>query len=159
MSVFVCLLSCVVVWCIGFVCLSVCVSDVLVWSNERVIQWVQSIGLKEFANNLIESGVHGALIALDESFDNNSLAMALQIPTANIQVSAARCLSVCLSLHKQEVGKPSHNAAQPCDTTTLQLLYGPLDCVWDFLGEPGQKGNTRKVKLVLPSWFYLSGAG
>jgi len=72
-----------------------CVSvDVLVWSNERVIQWIQLIGLKEFANNLIESGVHGALIALDESFDNNSLAMALQIPTANIQV----CLSVCLSV-------------------------------------------------------------
>ena len=60
--------------------------DVLVWSNERVIQWVQSIGLKEFANNLIESGVHGALIALDESFDNNSLAVALQVPTNNIQV-------------------------------------------------------------------------
>jgi len=75
----------------------VCGVDVLVWSNERVIQWVQSIGLKEFANNLIESGVHGALIALDESFDNNSLAMALQIPTANIQVNAL-CLSVCLSL-------------------------------------------------------------
>lgn len=67
----------------------------LVWSNERVIQWVQSIGLKEFANNLIESGVHGALIALDESFDNNSLAMALQIPTANIQVSVLVSLSFC----------------------------------------------------------------
>jgi len=73
---------------------------VLVWSNERVIQWVQSVGLKEFANNLIESGVHGALIALDDSFDPNSLAMALQIPTANIQVSASLCLclSVCLSV-------------------------------------------------------------
>ena len=74
-----------------------CCVDVLVWSNERVIQWVQSIGLKEFANNLIESGVHGALIALDESFDNNSLAMALQIPTANIQVCILS-LSVCLSV-------------------------------------------------------------
>ena len=60
--------------------------DVLVWSNERVIQWVQSVGLKEFANHLVESGVHGALMALDETFDNNTLAMALQIPTTNIQV-------------------------------------------------------------------------
>lgn len=59
--------------------------DVLVWSNERVIQWVQSVGLKEFANNLVESGVHGALMALDETFDTNTLAMALQIPTTNIQ--------------------------------------------------------------------------
>lgn len=37
--------------------------DVLVWSNDRVIKWLNSIGLKEFSNSLIESGVHGALIA------------------------------------------------------------------------------------------------
>ncbi|GLH02769.1 Uncharacterized protein GBIM_08740 [Gryllus bimaculatus] len=60
--------------------------DVLVWSNERVIRWVTSIGLKEYANNLVESGLHGALIALDESFDFNSMALALQIPTQNTQV-------------------------------------------------------------------------
>ena len=57
------------------------------WTNEHVIQWLQSIGLKEFANNLIESGVHGALLALDNTFDNNSLAMMLQIPTTNVQVN------------------------------------------------------------------------
>ncbi|XP_022906917.1 liprin-alpha-1 isoform X23 [Onthophagus taurus] len=60
-------------------------TDVLVWSNERLIRWVAAIGLKEYANNLIESGVHGALIALDESFDSNSMALALQIPTQNTQ--------------------------------------------------------------------------
>ncbi|XP_049844134.1 liprin-alpha-1-like isoform X2 [Schistocerca gregaria] len=60
-------------------------TDVLVWSNERVIRWVTSIGLKEYANNLLESGVHGALIALDESFDSNGMALALQIPTQNTQ--------------------------------------------------------------------------
>ncbi|XP_076751392.1 PTPRF interacting protein alpha isoform X2 [Xylocopa sonorina] len=59
--------------------------DVLVWSNDRVIRWVHSIGLKEYGNNLIESGVHGALIALDESFDANSFALTLQIPTQNTQ--------------------------------------------------------------------------
>ncbi|XP_043280271.1 liprin-alpha-1 isoform X3 [Venturia canescens] len=59
--------------------------DVLVWSNDRVIRWVQSIGLKEYGNNLLESGVHGALVALDESFDANSFALTLQIPTQNTQ--------------------------------------------------------------------------
>ncbi|XP_026671853.1 liprin-alpha-1 isoform X12 [Ceratina calcarata] len=59
--------------------------DVLVWSNDRVIRWVQAIGLKEYGNNLLESGVHGALIALDESFDANSFALTLQIPTQNTQ--------------------------------------------------------------------------
>ncbi|XP_047365844.1 liprin-alpha-1 isoform X9 [Vespa velutina] len=59
--------------------------DVLVWSNDRVIRWVQSIGLKEYGNHLLESGVHGALIALDESFDANNFALTLQIPTQNTQ--------------------------------------------------------------------------
>nr|XP_015194033.1 PREDICTED: liprin-alpha-1 isoform X13 [Lepisosteus oculatus] len=59
--------------------------DVLVWSNDRVVNWVQSIGLKEYANNLLESGVHGALLALDETFDHNALALLLQIPTQNTQ--------------------------------------------------------------------------
>ncbi|XP_076292698.1 PTPRF interacting protein alpha isoform X11 [Lasioglossum baleicum] len=59
--------------------------DVLVWSNDRVIRWVQSIGLREYGNNLLESGMHGALIALDEGFDANSFALALQIPTQNTQ--------------------------------------------------------------------------
>lgn len=65
------------------------IKDVLVWSNERLIKWVQSIGLKEYANNLIESGVHGALIALDESFDANSMALALQIPSQSPQQARA----------------------------------------------------------------------
>lgn len=64
-------------------------ADVLVWSNDRVIRWILSIGLKEYANNLLESGVHGALMALDETFDFNVLALLLQIPTQNTQVTAS----------------------------------------------------------------------
>lgn len=61
--------------------------DVLVWSNDRVIRWIQAIGLREYANNILESGVHGSLIALDENFDYSSLALLLQIPTQNTQAS------------------------------------------------------------------------
>ncbi|XP_048856071.1 liprin-alpha-1-like isoform X9 [Brienomyrus brachyistius] len=64
------------------------VKDVLVWTNDRVINWVQSIGLKEYADNLLESGVHGALFALEETFDHNALALLLQIPTQNTQARA-----------------------------------------------------------------------
>lgn len=60
--------------------------DVLVWTNERVIKWCDSIGLKDYSYNLIESGVHGAVIALDDSFDASQMALALQIPTQNLQV-------------------------------------------------------------------------
>ncbi|XP_036918475.1 liprin-alpha-1 isoform X5 [Sturnira hondurensis] len=64
------------------------IKDVLVWSNDRVVRWVLSIGLKEYANNLLESGVHGALMALDETFDFSVLALLLQIPTQNTQARA-----------------------------------------------------------------------
>uniref|UniRef100_A0A8C1K1R4 PTPRF interacting protein alpha 4 n=1 Tax=Cyprinus carpio TaxID=7962 RepID=A0A8C1K1R4_CYPCA len=61
------------------------IKDTLVWTNDHVMQWVQNIGLKEYSNNLLESGVHGALIALDETFDFSSLALILQIPMQNTQ--------------------------------------------------------------------------
>ncbi|XP_039696523.1 liprin-alpha-1 isoform X1 [Pteropus medius] len=64
------------------------IKDVLVWSNDRVIRWTLSIGLKEYANNLVESGVHGALVALDETFDFSTMALLLQIPTQNTQARA-----------------------------------------------------------------------
>uniref|UniRef100_A0A8P4GR45 PTPRF interacting protein alpha 3 n=1 Tax=Dicentrarchus labrax TaxID=13489 RepID=A0A8P4GR45_DICLA len=59
--------------------------DVMVWSNERVMCWVQTLGLKEYADNLRESGVHGALLALDDTFDYTDLALLLQIPNQNTQ--------------------------------------------------------------------------
>lgn len=50
------------------------------------MKWVNRIGLKEYAANLSESGVHGALVALDDTFDATQMALALQIPNQNVQV-------------------------------------------------------------------------
>ncbi|KAF5915745.1 hypothetical protein HPG69_011558 [Diceros bicornis minor] len=61
------------------------IKDVLVWTNDQVVHWVQSIGLRDYAGSLHESGVHGALLALNENFDHNTLALLLQIPTQNTQ--------------------------------------------------------------------------
>lgn len=69
----------------------------VVWTNERVIKWAQTVGLRDYANNLIESGVHGALLALDESFDWTSMALALQVPTSNEQVCITANQSQSLS--------------------------------------------------------------
>lgn len=72
--------------CMTLLPLSSYFKDVLVWTNEQVIHWVLSIGLREYSGNLLESGVHGALISLDETFDYSSLALILQIPMQNTQV-------------------------------------------------------------------------
>ena len=51
-----------------------------------MIEWLKSVGINEFADNLQNTGVHGAVIALDDGFDCNALAYALQIPSQNTQV-------------------------------------------------------------------------
>lgn len=56
------------------------IQDLLVWSNERVIKWINSIGLKEYANNLNDSGVHGGVLMFDESYDWQAIALALEVP-------------------------------------------------------------------------------
>ena len=59
--------------------------DLLVWSNERFIKWLQSIGLKEYSKNLNQSGLHGGIFIFDESFDWNALALVLEIPNHDVQ--------------------------------------------------------------------------
>ena len=52
----------------------------------NIKKFTYMIFFQDYANNLKESGVHGALIALDDNFDGNSFALALQIPTQHAQV-------------------------------------------------------------------------
>ncbi|KAH9495119.1 hypothetical protein Btru_018214 [Bulinus truncatus] len=54
--------------------------DLIVWTNERLIKWTRSIDLGEYSENLIESGVHGALMVLEPSFNSDTLASILGIP-------------------------------------------------------------------------------
>ncbi|XP_065835919.1 liprin-alpha-1-like [Oscarella lobularis] len=58
-------------------------SNVLVWTNERVGHWLDSIGLEDYAYNVHERGIHGALIALDDDFDLDAFCLALLIPSSN----------------------------------------------------------------------------
>ena len=44
-----------------------------------MVAWAESVGLEEFAQSLHCSGVHGGVIALDDSFDAEALAMAVKI--------------------------------------------------------------------------------
>ncbi|XP_052284093.1 kazrin-like isoform X3 [Dreissena polymorpha] len=55
-------------------------TDPLVWTNQRVIEWVQSIDLEEYADKLRDSGVHGALIVLEPTFTADTLATCLSVP-------------------------------------------------------------------------------
>lgn len=53
-------------------------SEVVQWSNHRVMEWLRSVDLAEYAPNLRGSGVHGGLIV---SNSNQTLSPKLIIST------------------------------------------------------------------------------
>ena len=50
------------------------------WDNERMYTWLQSVNLMEYADQVLSSGVHGALVCLEPSFTYETLAYIMNIP-------------------------------------------------------------------------------
>jgi hypothetical protein len=61
-------------------------TDLIVWTNERLMKWTRSIDLGEYCENLVESGVHGALMVLEPSFNADTLASVLGIPPSKTYI-------------------------------------------------------------------------
>ena len=102
----------------------VCAADVMVWTNNHVIAWAESIGLGDYVQHLYESGVHGGLIALDHDFDADALALALKIPQTHHEVS--RTVACANSQHKC----PTLVLRQHC----MNMYLGSIGvCVCDHL--------------------------
>ncbi|XP_072172396.1 liprin-beta-1-like [Diadema setosum] len=55
-------------------------TQVTLWTNHRVMEWLRSVDLSEYAPNLRGSGVHGALMVLEPRFTAETLAAILCIP-------------------------------------------------------------------------------
>lgn len=58
-----------------------CPDDVVLWTNHRVMEWLRSIDLSEYAPNLRGSGVHGGLMVLEPRFTAEVFACILSIPS------------------------------------------------------------------------------
>jgi hypothetical protein len=57
-------------------------SEVTLWTNHRVMEWLRSIDLSEYAPNLRGSGVHGGLMVFEARFTATVLADILSIPSS-----------------------------------------------------------------------------
>ncbi|XP_039577478.1 liprin-beta-1 isoform X13 [Passer montanus] len=55
-------------------------SEVTQWTNHRVMEWLRSVDLAEYAPNLRGSGVHGGLMVLEPRFNVETMAQILNIP-------------------------------------------------------------------------------
>ncbi|XP_043823816.1 liprin-beta-1 isoform X6 [Dromiciops gliroides] len=56
-------------------------SEVSQWTNHRVMEWLRSVDLAEYAPNLRGSGVHGGLMVLEPRFNVETMAQLLNIPS------------------------------------------------------------------------------
>uniref|UniRef100_A0A3Q4BGI9 SAM domain-containing protein n=1 Tax=Mola mola TaxID=94237 RepID=A0A3Q4BGI9_MOLML len=94
--------------------------DPLVWTSHRVIKWIRDIDMKEFADNLLNGGVHGAVLVLDPTFNTEAMATALGIPNSKHMVRR----------HLVEEMKTLTGPASRCVNDTTQRIF-----LWEELSE------------------------
>ncbi|TNN17953.1 Liprin-alpha-3 [Schistosoma japonicum] len=76
--------------------------DLLYWTNEHISKWLSNLGLSDFVHGIDASGLHGAYMVLDSTFDFNELIKRLHIPL--------NVANFCrLGEHLQKVLKPARD--------------------------------------------------
>ncbi|CAH8522461.1 unnamed protein product [Heterobilharzia americana] len=95
--------------------------DLLYWTNDHISKWLCDLGLKDFTHGIEATGLHGAYMVLDTSFDIDTLIKRLRIPV-NIATTHK------LNEHLQRVLKPARHkifrrrsVSRPnCSVNTMQ---------------------------------------
>ncbi|KAK4469513.1 hypothetical protein MN116_007058 [Schistosoma mekongi] len=76
--------------------------DLLYWTNEHISKWLSDLGLGDFVHGIDASGLHGAYMVLDSTFNFNELIKRLHIPL--------NVANFCrLNEHLQRVLKPARD--------------------------------------------------
>ncbi|GFN75877.1 kazrin [Plakobranchus ocellatus] len=115
-------------------------TDLIVWTNERLMKWLRTIDLGEYSELLLESGVHGALMVLEPSFNTDSLASILGIPLSKSYITRH------LSSELDKILKPARKYERG-----LHILRAALD-PRDSMDKPMDmivrgKASTSSVKV------------
>lgn len=95
-------------------------SEVVQWSNHRVMEWLRSVDLAEYAPNLRGSGVHGGLIILEPRFHSETLALLLNIPPQKtlLRRHLATNFNTLVGLQAQQEKREFANASGHAPLTT-----------------------------------------
>ncbi|XP_044066773.1 kazrin-A-like [Siniperca chuatsi] len=128
--------------------------DPLAWTSHRVIKWIRDIDLKEFAESLLNSGVHGAVMVLDPTFNTDAMASALGIPSSKHMVRRHLVEEM-----KTLIGLARADAKQ--DYERLNLGTPPTLLHQNSLGRPpsstgrhtDEEGSLRRRAVKPPAGF------
>jgi len=109
-------------------------SQVALWTNHRVMEWLRAVDLSEYAPNMRGSGVHGALLVYEPRFNAELLATLLSIPQGKT------LLRRHLATHfNQLLGRDIVQAKRETETSASYIPLNPV----------------TKVKILKKSQFTL----
>uniref|UniRef100_A0A673HXL7 SAM domain-containing protein n=1 Tax=Sinocyclocheilus rhinocerous TaxID=307959 RepID=A0A673HXL7_9TELE len=95
--------------------------DPVVWTSHRVIKWIRDIDLKEYADSLQNSGIHGAVMVLDPTFSADTMAKALDIPSNKHMIHRHLYEEMKVLLNPaqdyRKEGTPTHSPVSNCRKT------------------------------------------
>uniref|UniRef100_A0A3B4FQ47 Kazrin, periplakin interacting protein n=1 Tax=Pundamilia nyererei TaxID=303518 RepID=A0A3B4FQ47_9CICH len=128
--------------------------DPLVWTMHRVMKWIRDIDLKEFAESLLNSGVHGAVMVLDPTFNTDTMATVLGISSSKHMVRRHLVEEM-----KTLIGQSSVDAKQEYEH--LGLGTPPVLLRQNSLGRPptstarhtDEEGSLRRRAVKPPAGF------
>ncbi|KAI1892540.1 hypothetical protein AGOR_G00134640 [Albula goreensis] len=125
--------------------------DPLVWTNHRVIKWVRDIDLKEFADSLQNSGVHGAVMVLDPSFNTDAMATALGIPSNKHMIRRHLCeeMKALISSARTGLQQDFERLGTPTLLRQSSLGRGPSSAN----RHPEDEGSLRRRAIKPPLGF------
>ncbi|XP_038052774.1 liprin-beta-1-like isoform X2 [Patiria miniata] len=113
--------------------------EVLLWTNHRVMEWLRTVDLSEYAPNLRGSGIHGALMVLEPRFTAETLATTLCIPNAKSLLR--RHLSThFVSLVGSEIQAQKRETEKASNYVPLSALSKVKPKKRPFGGRPKKKG-------------------
>ncbi|XP_016345441.1 kazrin-like [Sinocyclocheilus anshuiensis] len=145
--------------------------DPVVWTSHRVIKWIRDIDLKEYADSLQNSGIHGAVMVLDPTFSADTMAKALDIPSNKHMIHRHLYEEIKVLLNPartnqaqdyRKEGTPTHSPVSNCRKTEEEfsprqkvgkspLRFNPLVTVGrdlTFQGGCGSPPREDRIKIL-----------
>ncbi|XP_053321158.1 liprin-beta-1 [Spea bombifrons] len=126
-------------------------SEVAQWTNHRVMEWLRSVDLAEYAPNLRGSGVHGGLMVLEPRFNVETMAQLLNIPPNKTLLRRHLATHFNLLVGQQaQVQKQEALAAPDYLLLTATARVKPKKMVFGNFGTLRKKKQEEAEEYVCP---------
>ncbi|TGZ75602.1 hypothetical protein CRM22_000248 [Opisthorchis felineus] len=144
--------------------------SLLLWTNENIAKWLDTIGLRAYTHGISNTGLHGAYMVLDPTFSVNRLVKQLRLPqtmVSNYNLDArlqeilkpARLLEGVVSkprslFRRRSASRPTHPSIMQRSATSisnLELCESASPGSGDPLSELARSTDHSNIKVPAKS--------